>query len=121
MADKTTLRPQAFPSFLGHTVVTGEAAGALVRLCSDPDLVDASTPAHRNVPEDWQNPGPKFNSISQSIAEGLRRLRGLVSATEAGDELAAGRRQLLAVLEGQEFPWDVSASDYMSIAEQVAS
>ncbi len=36
-------------------------------------------------------------------------------------KLAAGRRQLLAVLEGQEFPWDVSASEYMSIAEQVAS
>ena len=101
--------------------MTGEAAGALVRLCSDPDLVDASTPAHRNVPEDWQNPGPKFNSISQSIAEGLRRLRGLVSATSSEGELAAGRRQLLAVLEGQEFPWDVSASVYMSIAEQVAS
>ena len=107
----------AFPSFLGHTVVCGQAAVALLQLCSDPQRVGASTPSRREVPEDWQNPGPKFNAVSQTVAEALRRLRSLVA--EGPLESAPGRAEMLALLEGVDWPWDVSVSPHMPIAEQV--
>ena len=109
----------AFPSYLGHTVITGEASSALLRLCSDAALVSASTPATRNVPVDWQNPGPEFNGVRSNVAEALRRLESLCgpSATKLGNAQVTKRReQILELLRTADFPWDVSSSEYVPLA-----
>jgi hypothetical protein len=94
----TPFSPQ-FPSFLGHTVATGEAASGLLRLCSDPELLGPSVPATRNVPVDWQNPGPEFNAIRAAVAEARRRL-ALVTAAAAGQRpaVAAARAAVGAAI-----------------------
>jgi hypothetical protein len=110
----------AFPSYLGHTVVRGEASNALLRLCSDATHVAASTPATRKVPVDWQNPGPEFNGVRSNVAEALRRLKGLCgpAAVELGisAEVTKAREQILELLLATSFPWDVSSSEYVPLS-----
>lgn len=109
-----------FPSYLGHTVVTGEASNALLRLCSDATHVAASAPATRKVPVDWQNPGPEFNGVRSNVAEALRRLKGLCgpAAVELGisAEVTKAREQILELLLATSFPWDVSSSEYVPLS-----
>lgn len=110
----------AFPSYLGHTVVTGEASSALLRLCSDATFVAASTPAARKVPVDWQNPGPEFNTVRSNVAEARRRLEGLCGSAAVSlginDEITKGREQILELLCTASFPWDIASSDYVPLA-----
>ena len=109
-----------FPSYLGHTAVTGEASNALLRLCSDATHVAASTPATRKVPVDWQNPGPEFNGVRSNVAEALRRLKGLCgpAAVNLGinPEVTKAREQILELLLATSFPWDVSSSEYVPLS-----
>ena len=109
----------AFPSYLGHTVVTGEASSALLRLCSDATFVAPSTPAARKVPVDWQNPGPEFNTVRSNVAEARRRLDGLCGAAAVSlginDEITKGREQILDLLCTTSFPWDIASSEYVPL------
>ena len=107
----------AFPSYLGQTVTTAEASNALLRLCSDPTYVVASTPATRRVPVDWQNPGAEFNGVRSNVAEARRRLEGLCGPAAVGinPEITKEREQILSLLCSTSFPWDIMQSEYLPL------
>ena len=100
----------AFPSFLNDRAVTGQAAEALLRLCSDGTRTVASSPAPGQpfraahvhtwvVPADWQTDGDdNYDAlwISHTVAEAVRRLRNLCE----GEAATGAHVEVLGLVEG---------------------
>ena len=99
----------AFPSFLNNRAVSGQAAEALLRLCSDGTRTAASSPAPGQpfraahvhtwvVPADWQTDGDNYDTlwISHTVAEVVRRLRDLCE----GEAATGAHAEVLGLVEG---------------------
>ena len=97
-----------------------QAAYALLRVCSDPDLSSSSGTEHGTImlpsrPE-WVATTnvcvvqPQHDTVATTVAEALRRLRLLcciptASQLAGGERTQKARKHLLEVFESTVFPW----------------
>eukprot|EP01052_Picozoa_sp_SAG31_P032967 SAG31_NODE_3670_length_4002_cov_17.262875_1_plen_745_part_00 len=116
---------QSFPTYFGPSngqVIRMQAAFALLRVCSDPNLSSdigvehGQTTAMLCSRPEWVATAnmsvtqPQHDTVAATVDEALRRLRLLCSITAPSqlvgvDRTQKAREHLLAILESEAFPW----------------